>query len=123
MRNNAPAQRSESDASDGRNRRRHARAQYAGQARLLLETSHGLTTHTGYVLDISLSGCALHFQTRVDAHLCGRVQLVLAGRDVWLPIVTRWVRQDSRGWSVGAEFDRPTPEKHDLIRRFVSQRT
>jgi hypothetical protein len=94
----------------------------ASKVRLLLETPNGLTTHSGYVLDISVSGCALHFQTRIDPHLVGRVQLSLGAQDVWLPIVTRWARQDSRGWSVGAEFDRPTREKLDLVRRFVSQR-
>ena len=104
------------------NRRRHVRAALTSKVQLLLETREGLTTLSGYVLDISMSGCALHLTKRIDSGLVGRVQLPLGGQDVWLPIVARWVRQDARGWSVGAEFDRPTQAKQDLVRRFVSRR-
>jgi hypothetical protein len=64
----------------------------------------------------------LLFQNRVEPHLVGRVRLPLGGQDVWIPIVTRWARAQAQGWMVGAEFDRPTREKQDLVRRFVSQR-
>jgi len=121
VRNEFPAQRVAS-ASGGANRRRHARAALTSKVQLLLETRNGLTTVIGYVVDISVSGCALHLQSRIEPHLPGRVRLPLGGQDVWLPIVTRWARPDARGWSVGAEFDRPTREKQDLVRRFVSQR-
>jgi PilZ domain len=122
MRSDGPAHRFDSPNVSGSNRRRHARASVASKVNLLIETRDGLVTLSGYVIDISVSGCAIHLQNRVEPHLAGRVQLALGRDEVWLPIVTRWVRPDAKGWSVGAEFDRPTREKHDLVRRFVAQR-
>jgi len=122
MRNDNPAHQSASQRLTGSNRRRHARASVASKVQLLLETRNGLITLSGYVIDISVSGCALHIQSWIEPNLVGRVQLALGGQEVWLPIVTRWVRQDAKGWSVGAEFDRPTREKHEFVRRFVAQR-
>jgi hypothetical protein len=121
MRDERPAPTSRGPTT-GVNRRRHARAAVASKARLLIETPQGLATLSGYVLDISVSGCALRLQVRVDAHLAGRVQLPINGQDVWLPIVARWARQDLCGRAVGAEFDRPTREKQELVRRFVWSR-
>jgi hypothetical protein len=81
-----------------------------------------IPTLLGYVLEISVSGCALRLHARIDANLAGRVQLLISGQDVWLPIVARWARQDLCGRAVGAEFDRPTREKRELVRRFICSR-
>jgi PilZ domain len=122
MRNDQFARQVEPRAASGSARRRHERARFTSKVVLLLETRDGLATVSGYVLDVSESGCALLFQNRVEPHLVGRVRLPLGGQDVWIPIVTRWARAQAQGWMVGAEFDRPTREKQDLVRRFVSQR-
>jgi PilZ domain-containing protein len=95
---------------------------YAGKVRLILETRNGLQALSGYVLDLSASGCALRLHAQVEPNLAGRIQISIGDREIWLPIVTRWARQDSRGWTVGAEFDRPTTEKQELVRRLVWQR-
>jgi hypothetical protein len=117
-----PARAPNPTASSGGNRRRHVRVPFTGRVRLMLETPSGLAALSGYIIDISVSGCALRLYAPVQAHVAGRVQLSIRGADVWFPIVTRWARSDSRGWTIGAEFDRPTPEKQELLRRFIRQR-
>ena len=119
MRQLVDAERASASAA---NRRRHVRVPFTGRVNLMLETGNGLATLGGYIIDISVSGCALRLYAPAPAHVAGRVQVSIGGRDVWLPIVTRWARSDTRGWTVGAEFDRPTPEKQELIARFVRQR-
>ncbi len=109
-------------AASAGNRRRHVRVPFTGRVNLMLETGSGLATLCGYIIDISVSGCALRLYSPVHAHVAGRVQVSIGGRDVWLPIVTKWARSGTRGWTVGAEFDRPTAEKQELLRRFVRQR-
>src|SRR5436853_6711078 len=101
MRNQLPAHRSDEPGSlSGLNRRRHVRVPFTASARLMLDTPGGLVTLSGSLLDISMSGCALHLNARVDAQLAGRVRLSIEGREVWFPITTRWVRSESRGWRV-----------------------
>jgi hypothetical protein len=93
-----------------------------GIVRVLIDTSDGLVTASGEVIDLSEGGCAVRIHRQVEPHLPGRVKVEVAGRTLWLPILTRWVRADSRGWLVGCAFDRPTPEKQHAIRALIADR-
>ena len=103
-------------------RRRHERVPVVGEVRLWLDGWTGTAAIKGHILDLSAGGCSLLLRLRPDAGDLGRVQLSVDGRSVWLPIEIRWVRADEGGWVAGAAFDRPTPEKQDLIRALIRQR-
>jgi hypothetical protein len=103
-------------------RRREERLRLGGEVRLLVDTPSGLVTTAGQVLDLSTGGCALRLHRPVDTKLVGRVNMAIAGEALWLPIITRWVRTDSRGWTVGCQFDRPTEEKQRAIRMLLLNR-
>src|SRR5258705_2406050 len=74
------------------NHRQHERVRLGGRAFLLVDPRSGLVTARGQLVDLSEGGCQLRLQRRVDPHRVGRVRLVLAGKALWLPVVTRWVR-------------------------------
>ena len=107
---------------DERRRRKQDRIRLGGSIRLLLDTPAGLATTTGQIIDLSAGGCAIRVHRKVDSGLVGRVHVEVAGRAMWLPVATRWVRSDAQGWMVGCEFDRPTPEKQLAIRTLLSER-
>ncbi len=88
----------------------------------MLETTHGLASMRGFITNISIGGCALRVYASVEPYRPGRVKVRIDGSEVWLPIITRWVRRDVRGWSVGAAFDGLTQDKEALVARVVRQR-
>jgi PilZ domain len=104
---------------DERPRRLQKRIQLGGDVRLILDTPAGLITTAGQIIDLSEGGCALRVHLPVDAQMVGRVHVEVAGKKLGLPIVTRWTRADSRGWTVGCQFDRPTAEKRQAIRALM----
>ncbi|MDQ1380672.1 MAG: hypothetical protein QOJ71_1391 [Actinomycetota bacterium] len=61
-------------------------------------------------------------KTYVAANLCGRVQVHIAGTEMWIPVVTRWVRGETRGWLIGCAGDRPTEQKQRAIRALLWDR-
>jgi hypothetical protein len=73
------------------------------------------------MLDLSEGGCQLRLRRRIDADLAGRVNLDVEGKALWLPVITRWAREDSHGWTVGCEFDRPTAEKLELLKSLLEE--
>ena len=95
--------------------RRHERVRLGGSALLIVDPRLGMIGAIGNLVDLSEGGCQLRVQRRIDAHLAGRVRLELAGHTSWFPVVTRWVRRDSQGWTVGCAFDRLTPEKQATL--------
>jgi len=101
---------------DDRNQRRHERVRLGGRALLIVDPRFGMVGAKGELIDLSEGGCQLGVQTRMDAHLAGRVRLELAGKALWFPIITRWVRRDSQGWTVGCAFDRVPAHKQDILR-------
>ena len=103
-------------------RRQHERFRLGGIARLLVDHPAGLITATGRLVDLSEGGCQLRFFRHVDLHLAARVRLEIAGENVWMPVLTRWVRRDAEGWTVGCTFDRPTAEKEQAIRAILETR-
>ena len=107
---------------DERPRRRHERIRLGGSVRLMLDTSDGLRTACGQIVDLSVGGCAIRVHRIIETDLAGRVQVDVAGKSMWLPVITRWVRADSRGWTVGCAFDRLTPEKQQLISALLRER-
>jgi len=38
---------------------------------------------------------------------------------LWLPVVTRWVRHDPSGWTLGCAFGRLTPKKQATLRTIL----
>jgi PilZ domain len=88
----------------------------------MLDTSDGLRTACGQIVDLSVGGCAIRVHRIIEADLAGRVQVEVAGKSMWLPVITRWVCADSRGWTVGCAFDRLTPEKQRLISTLLLER-
>lgn len=105
-----------------RPRRQQKRVQLGGSVRLLIDTPHGLLTTTGQIIDLSEGGCAIRIHRPVEANLAGRVNVEIAGKALGLPVLTRWTCADSRGWTVGCQFDRPTPEKQRAIRMLILER-
>lgn len=107
---------------DERPRRQKERIRLGGNIRLLIDTPAGLVTTTGQIIDLSAGGCAIRVHRKVESNLVGRVHVEVAGKAMWLPVTTRWVRSESHGWTVGCEFDRPTSEKQLAIRTLLSER-
>ena len=101
-------------------RRRQKRADQLGRSvRVLVDTPDGLLSTHGQLVDLSESGFSVHLRRSIKVRNAGRVSLTVNGKPLWLPMVTRWVRQDAEGWTVGCEFDRPTPEKQQAIRELL----
>jgi hypothetical protein len=105
-----------------RTRRKYERIRVYGGVRLMADTSDGLRTVAGHLVDLSEGGCAIFSQTRIEERVAGRVQVEVGGLQLWLPVVTCWVRPDGRGWTIGCSFDRPTDEKQRAIRALVWER-
>jgi c-di-GMP-binding flagellar brake protein YcgR len=104
------------DARDDLHGRRHERVRLGGTALLIADPRFGLISAIGRLVDLSEGGCQLLVQRRVDAHLAARVRLDLAGKAMWFPAITRWIRRDSDGWRVGCAFDRLTAAKQEALR-------
>jgi hypothetical protein len=107
---------------DERPRRQHERIRLGGSVRLMVDTPDGLRTATGQIVDLSVGGCAIRLHRCVDAALAGRVHVEVAGKAMWLPVITRWVRGDPRGFTVGCAFDRLTPEKQKAVGSLLLER-
>src|SRR5260370_936829 len=107
---------------DERPRRRQQRVPLGGSVRLLIDTPDGLVTATGHIVDLSEGGCAIRVHRPIDSNLAGRVNVEVGGRALGLPVLTRWARADARGWTVGCQFDRPTPEKQHAVRALILER-
>lgn len=105
-----------------RPRRQHERTRLGGSVRLLIDTPDGLRTAGGQIIDLSVGGCAICLHRSIEAELVGRVQVEIAGKAMWLPVITRWVRADSRGWIVGCVFDRLTDDKRRAIGALLWER-
>ena len=105
---------------DEKAQRLHQRVRIGGDARLVIDHPNGLVTAIGELVDLSEGGCQVRFHKHVDPYLAARLKLELAGKALWLPVVTRWVRRDAAGWTVGCAFDRPTAEKCEALRAVLS---
>ena len=90
--------------------------------RLVVDTDDGLVTTRGQLMDLSEGGFAVHLTRPIDTRHAGRISLTVAGKAIWFPMVTRWSRPGPGGWTVGCEFDRPTPEKQQAIRSLLRGR-
>jgi hypothetical protein len=102
--------------------RQHKQMRLGGSVRLLVDTAGGLRTASGQIIDLSADGCAIRVHRSVDADLAGRIRLQVAGEASWLPVITRTVQADSRGWTVDCAFDRLTPDKQRVIGALLSER-
>ena len=107
---------------DERPRRKQERVRLCGEVRLILDTPDGLLTTGGQIIDLSEGGCALRVHRHIEGQLFGRVHVEVAGKALGIPVITRWTRSDSRGWTVGCQFDQPTPEKQRAIRVLLYER-
>jgi c-di-GMP-binding flagellar brake protein YcgR len=102
--------------------RKYERIRAAGGVRFMVDTADGLRTVSGHLVDLSEGGCAILTQTRIEAHAPGRVQVEVGGMQIWLPVVTKSVSSQGRGWRIGCAFDRPTVEKQRAVRALVWER-
>ena len=98
---------------------RQRQSSVGSSVRLLVDTPDGLLTTYGQLVELSEGGISVHLRRSMKMQHAGRVSLTLGGKSCWLPIVTRWAREDAAGWTVGCEFDRPTPEKQAAIREHL----
>ena len=99
--------------------RRHERVRLGGTSRLIVEQRDTMVSAMGVLVDLSEGGCQLHLRQSVEPYLAARVRLDIAGESLWLPVVTRWVRRDPVGWTVGCAFDGLTPQKSATIRTLL----
>ena len=88
----------------------------------MIDHPGGLISATGRLVDLSEGGCQLRLFHHVDPYLAARVRLDVAGQAFWMPVVTRWIRHDADGWTVGCAFDRPTAEKQIALREVLGTR-
>ncbi len=103
-------------------RRKRERVRVGGSIRLMIDTPDGLRIGSGRLVDLSERGCAIFTATKTDERAAGRIQLEFGGTHRWLPVVVRWSRCDTDGWTIGCVFDRPTDEKQRAIRSLVWER-
>jgi hypothetical protein len=108
--------------NDEPSRRKYERVRVAGSVRMMVDSSAGLHLAAGQLVDLCEGGCAIFLRSRVEPNVAARVQVEVGGLQLWLPVVTRWARCESRGWTIGCSFDRPTPEKQRAIRALVWER-
>jgi hypothetical protein len=83
---------------------------------MVVDHPSGLISVSGRVVSLSEQGCELRLHRHIEAYLVARVNI----EGVWLPVLTRWVRDDGHGWTVGCQFDRPTPDKQRAIRSLLA---
>jgi PilZ domain len=105
----------------GDKQRSKSTVQLGTSVRLLLDTPDGLLTTYGQLVDLSEVGFSVYMRRSIEAHHVGRVNFTVRGEPLWLPMVTRWIREDAGGSTVGCEFDRPTPEKQQAIRDLLRE--
>jgi c-di-GMP-binding flagellar brake protein YcgR len=104
-------------------RRRHARVTVNGSVRLVADTSSGIVTLKGTIIDLSVSGCAIRIYGRLEPNKEARLELQVGGDRVWVPGQVVWTRTRDRAWTVGIRFERLVPEKQSLITRLVAERS
>jgi len=103
-------------------RRRHARVPVAGAVRLVADTSTGVVTLSGTIVDLSVSGCAIRVHAPLEPNREARLELALDRERFWVPGQLVWVKTRGNAWSVGVKFDRPVPAKQALLMRLVTER-
>jgi hypothetical protein len=78
--------------SDGTSQRRHERVRVNGFVRMMVDTAAGVRMASGRLIDLSEGGCSIFVKHRVEENAPARIQVEIAGTDIWLPVVTRWAR-------------------------------
>lgn len=117
-----PATLAARDGGTWQQRRRHPRVSVAGKARLVADSSEGLMTVIGNVIDLSVSGCAIRIFTKLEPKHEARLELELDGERIWVPGHVVWTRMPDSAWMVGIRFDQLVPEKQSLIMKLVASR-
>ena len=97
-------------------RRRYERVRLGGAAVLIVDPRHGVISSRGHLVDLAEGGCQLRLRSRVEQNVAGKVRLELAGKQVWFPVITRWVRCELDGWTVRCAFEHLTNKKTDALR-------
>jgi len=103
-------------------RRRHPRVPVKGSVRLVADTSQGVVTLTGTIVDLSISGCAIRMHAPLEPKREGRLELTLDNERIWVPVHIVWTKTRERAWLVGVRFDRLVPEKQSIVTRLVAAR-
>jgi len=97
----------------GEDHRRDERAPVTGTLRLMVNSGAGYVLASGEIVDLAAGGCGVRVgQRELAADLTGRIELVVAGQRLSLPVVTRWVRTEPDGTLiVGCRFFRTELER------------
>ena len=104
--------------------RRDERVPLQGALRLLVKGRDGFLVGSGEIIDLSAHGCAIRVRNRsIEPDLTGRIDVSIAGVSLSLPIVTRWVRAESDGYTVGCAFDDLTPEDNRAVHALLRENT
>ncbi len=117
-----PATLAARDGGPWQQRRRHPRVSVAGKVRLVADSSEGLMTVSGNVIDLSVSGCAIRIFTKLEPKHETRLELELDGERFWVPGHVVWTRMRDSAWMVGIRFDQLVPAKQSLIMKLVASR-
>jgi c-di-GMP-binding flagellar brake protein YcgR len=110
------------DGTTWQQRRRHPRVSVAGKVRLVADSTAGLMTVAGNVVDLSVSGCAIRIFTKLEPKHEARLELELDGERVWVPGHVVWTRMRDSAWMVGIRFDQLVPAKQAMITKLVASR-
>src|SRR4051794_10295016 len=86
-------------------RRRHPRVSVAGKVRLVADSSQGLVILNGNVIDLSVSGCAIRVNSKLEPKCEARLELAVDRKSVWFPGRIVWTRTRDKAWIVGIQFD------------------
>jgi c-di-GMP-binding flagellar brake protein YcgR len=109
-------------SSSTHQRRGHLRVSVAGKVRLIADSSDGLVTLSGNVIDLSVSGCAIRVHSKLERDCQTRLELSVDRKSVWFPGHIVWTRQSDKAWIVGIRFDHLVPEKQSHLMKVVARR-
>ena len=101
--------------------RRHERVPFTAGVTLMVEARGRLQRYSGYMLDLSEGGCALRVYSSVRTNARARLRIEIGNTAISVAFVTRWAKAESRGWTLGAEFDQPSLEQRAEIRRLIER--
>jgi hypothetical protein len=88
--------------------------------RLIVEDRSGPVAVSAEIVGLSVRGCELRVHTPIDAGRVGRLGVHMRDTTLWVPVRTRNMRRDPRGWTIDCVFDSPTADEQRCIYALVS---
>lgn len=87
---------------EGDKQRQQNRDLVGGSVRLMVDSPSGLWASHGQLVDVSEVRFTVFVRRSMDTQHAGRVSFEVAGKAVWFPMVTRWVREDREAGRLAA---------------------